>query len=207
MSLTAMPVSFSGKTPQPVTAEVAVTRMTIRGTRVWMTYRPDKSEWRRRESCGLGPVLAWDLLDTLMDFPADMAVPVACLDGPVRRRLAAAPAGVVNFSVEGVTRAVVPAVMPLLAVITARDWRKGMAGASRFANYCRRLVVVPDLGGDTEEALATAERRGTGMAVGHAGEASMLLEPAPLPDWEPTPAWWRFCEEIYSQAVSAEPKV
>ena len=29
----------------------------------------------------------------------------------------------------------------------------------------------------------------------------MLLDPAPVPGWEPTPAWWRFCEEIYGQAA------
>lgn len=206
MSPAPMPVCLSGTTPQPATEEVAVTRMTVRGTRVWMAYRPDQSEWRRRQACGLGPVMAWDLLDTLMDFPAGMPVPVSCLDGPVRRRLAAAPAGVVRFGADGVTRTVVPAVMPLLAVITTRDWRKGLAAASQFANYCRRLVVAPGLEEASEEALAAARVRGTGMATGSAGRARVLLEPAPVPDWEPTPAWWRFCEEIYVQAASAEPR-
>jgi hypothetical protein len=126
------------------------------------------------------------------------------MDGPVRRRLAAAPPGVVRFGADGVTRTVVPAVMPLLAVITARDWRKGLAAASRFASYCRRLVVAPDLGDDTEEALAAARRWGTGVAIGRAGQAGVVLEPAPVPGWEPTPAWWRFCEEIYGQAPRAE---
>ena len=146
MSPAPMPVCLSGATPRPATEEVAVTRMTVRGTRVWMAYRPDQREWRRRQACGLGPVLAWDLLDTLMDFPAGMAVPVSGLDGPVRRRLAAAPPGVVRFGADRVTRTVVPPVMPLLAVITTRDWRTGLAAASRFANYCRRLVVAPGLG-------------------------------------------------------------
>lgn len=205
MSAAVMPVCLSGTTPRPATEEVAVTRMTVRGTRIWMAYRPDRREWRRRQACGLGPVLAWDLLDTLMDFPAGMAVPADGLDRPVRRRLAAAPSGVVRFGADGVTRTVVPAVMPLLAVITGRDWRAGLAGASRFANYCPRLVVVRDPGECTGEALEAARRRGAGLAVGRAGQARVLAEPAPVPGWEPTPAWWRFCEEIYGQAAGAGP--
>jgi hypothetical protein len=203
MSPAPMPVCLSGPTPRPATEEVTVTRMTVRGTRVWMAYHPDQREWRRRRACGLGPVLAWDLLDTLMDFPAGMAVPVSGLDGPVRRRLAAAPPGVVRFDADMVTRTVVPPVMPLLAVVTTRDWRAGLAAASRFANYCRRLVVAPGLGEGSEEALAAARARGTGMAAGGAEQAQVLVEPAPVPGWEPTPAWWRFCEEIYGQRVTA----
>jgi hypothetical protein len=204
MSPAAMPVCFSGTTPQPATREVTVTRMTVRSTPVWMAYRPDRREWGRREACGLGPVVAWDLLDTLMDFPAGMAVPAASLDGAVRRRLTAAPPGVVRFGPEGVTRTIVPAVIPLLAIITARDWRTGLKSASRFANYCRRLIVAPDLGESSAGALAAARLRGTGVAIGRADQAQVLLEPRPVPDWEPTPAWWRFCEEIYGQAVKAE---
>ena len=108
MSPAPMPVCLSGPTPRPATEEVAVTRMMVRGTRAWMAYHPDQREWRRRQACGLGPVLAWDLLDTLMDFPAGIAVPVSGLDGPVRRRLAAAPPGVVRFGADMVTRTVVP---------------------------------------------------------------------------------------------------
>jgi hypothetical protein len=206
MSPAAMPVCFSGTTPRPATHEVAVTRMTVRRTQVWMTYRPDQREWRRREAYGLGPVVAWDLLDTLMDFPADMAVPIASLDPPVRRRLAAAPQGVVRFGQEGMTRTIVPAVTPLLAIITTRDWRNGLKSASRFANYCRRLIMAPDLGEGSEDVLAAAQLQGTGVAIGRAGQAQVLLEPRPVPDWEPTPAWWRFCEEIYGQAARAKPR-
>ena len=34
-----------------------------------------------------------------------------------------------------------PAVTPLLAIVTTRDWASGLARASRFAPYCRRLAV------------------------------------------------------------------
>jgi hypothetical protein len=106
----AMSVCFSGATPQPATREVALTRMTLRSTQVWMAY----------------------------------TVPT----GPV------------------------PAVTPLLAIITARDWRTGLKSASRFANYCRRLIVAPGLGDSSQRAPAgraaapnrSGDRRGPGAA-------------------------------------------
>ena len=95
--------------------------------------------------------------------------------------------------------------MPLLAVITTRDWRKGLAAASRFAYYCPLVVAA----GPRRRVRRRWRQRGNSglrAAVSPASPARVLLEPAPVPDWEPTPAWWRFCEEIYGQAASAEPR-
>ena len=50
MSAALMPVCQSGSAPWPASEDVAVSRMTVRGTRVWMAYRPDRGEWRRREA-------------------------------------------------------------------------------------------------------------------------------------------------------------
>lgn len=86
-------------------------------------------------------MLAWDLLDTLMDLPAGLPVPAAGLSQPARRRVCRAPAGVARVSGGQVTRDLVPAVTPLLAIVTTRDWASGLARASRFAPYCRRLAV------------------------------------------------------------------
>ena len=149
-------VCLSGTSPQPATEEVAVTRMTVRGTRAWIAYRPDQREWRRRQACGLGPVMAWDLLDTLMDFPAGMPVPVAawtarCGAGSPRRRPAWCASGGRGDP------DLVPAVTPLLAVVTTRDWREGLAAASRFAIYCRRW---------SWRRAGAGERGGTGGGAG-----------------------------------------
>ena len=46
MSAALMPVCQSGSAPWPASEDVAVSRMTVRGTRVWMAYRPDRGEWR-----------------------------------------------------------------------------------------------------------------------------------------------------------------
>jgi hypothetical protein len=99
-----------------------------------------------------------------------------------------------------VVRDLVPAVTPLLAVVTAADWGTGLARASRFASYCRRMVLssaVP-ISGQIPE---TAGRLGIGLAVQDgSGPPEILLEPEPVLDWQPTTAWWRFCEVIWDEA-------
>jgi hypothetical protein len=202
MSSAATLVRFSEGTPQPAAEGISVTRVRVFGTWVWMTYRRDERELRRRHAHGLGAVLAWDLLDTLMDLPAQFPVPLAGLAEPARRRLCKAPAGVVCVSGRSVTRELVPPVMPLLAVVTAVDWREGLAAASRFAPYCRRMVMLQGLRDRRAEVLTLARRHGIGVATGPAHPAGVLLEPEVVSDWQPTPAWWRFAETIHGQAGS-----
>jgi hypothetical protein len=201
MSSTSTLVRFSGATPRPAAEDISVTRVRVFDTSVWMTYRRDDAEWHRRSIHGVGGVLAWDLLDTLMDLPAGLPVPLSSLARGDRRLLRRAPHGVVAVSGGNITRRLVPAVTPLLAVVTSRTWRDGLVAASRFAAYCSRMVVVPEIPGDRAEALMLAGLYGIGVAVGQAHPARVLLEPEPLTDWQPTPAWWRFSETIYGQAV------
>jgi hypothetical protein len=202
MSSAASLVELSGTGPRPARDDVQVTRALVLDTCVWIVFRYDRSEAGRRAACGLGAVLGWDLLDTLMDLPAGLPVPAAALARAARRRVFGAPTGVVRISGGQVIRDLVPAVTPLLAIITARDWAGGLVRASRFAPYCRRMVVGPSP--TTGEVLQTAKRLGIGMAVrGGAGAADVLLEPEPVEDWQPTTAWWRFCEVIYGHAATA----
>lgn len=202
MSSAATLMRLFGGRPQPATGDISITRARVLGTRAWMIYRGDDREWRRRSAEGLGAVLAWDLLDTLMDLSAGMPVPMSSLTGPAQRRLRKASPGVACISGSVITRQIVPAVTPLLAVIGTRSWRDGLVAASRFACYCPRIVAVPALGGDEAEALALAREFGIGLAVSRAASAGVLLEPEPVPDWEPTPAWWWLCEDIYRQAAA-----
>jgi hypothetical protein len=200
MSSAAGLVQLSGTWPRPARDDVQVTRARVLGTRAWIAFRYDRPEACRRAAGGLGAVLGWELLDTLMDLPAGLPVPAAALTLPARRRVTRAPAGVAHVSDGHITRDLVPAVMPLLAIVTAGDWADGLTRASRFASYCRRMVVGPGLppGG---EALRTAARLGIGAAVRSGqGPAEVVLEPEPVADWQPTTAWWRFCEAIYGQA-------
>ena len=180
MSSAAALVELSGTGPRPARDDVQVTRALVLepepGSRS-VTTGPRRAGGPR---AAWAPVLAWDLLDTLMDLPAGLPVPAAALTRPARRRVAGAPTGVVRVSGGQVTRDLVPAVTPLLAIITARDWAGGLARASRFAPYCRRMVVGPRPAGGGE-VLQTADRLGIGVAVrGGAGAAEVLLEPEPV---------------------------
>jgi hypothetical protein len=129
-----------------------------------------------------------------------MPVPLSALSSPARRRVAEAAPGVARVAEGQVIRELVPAVTPMLAVVAAPDWGTGLARASRFASYCRRMVLgsaLPTSG----QVLETAGRLGIGVAVQDgSGPAEILLEPAPVPDWQPTTAWWRFCEVVWDQA-------
>jgi len=192
---------LSAGRPQPAKDGVGVIRARILGTPTWMMYRADDREWARRRAEGLGAILALDLLDTLMDLPAGLPVPLPALTSPARRRLRQAAPGVVSISCGAVTRQIVPPVTPLLAVVRTRSWRDGLASASRFACYCPRIALVPPLGSDAAEALALAREYGIGLAVSASASAGVLLDPEPVTDWEPTPAWWWLCEDIYRQAA------
>jgi hypothetical protein len=201
MSAPAPLVRLSGLTPRPTGDDVQVTRVQVFDTRAWITFRYDRSEAARRRAYTLGAVLNWELLDTLMDLPAGLPVPVNALPGPARRRIANAAPGVARIAGGDVTRDLIPAVAPLLAIVSARDWGNGLTQASRFASYCRRMVVGSGLIAGAE-VLEAAARLGIGVAVDTAsGPARVLLEPEPVPDWQPTTAWWRFCEVTYGHAA------
>ena len=194
-------VELSGTGPRPARDDVHITRAQILDTSAWIAFRYVRPEAARRVACGLGPVLAWDLLDTLMDLPAGLPVPATALTRPAHRRVCQAPAGVVQISGGQVIRDLVPAVTPLLAIVAARYWPSGLVRASRFAPYCRRMVVGPGLPADGD-ILRTAARLGIGVAVrGGPGAAEVLLEPQLVEDWQPTTAWWRFCEVIYGHTA------
>jgi|SRR5215470_3825588 len=198
---TAELVRFCGTTPTPyvATENVGVGWVHMFGTGAWIAYRRDDVEWCRRGDSS--PILALDVLDTLMTLPAGLEVPVAAVARADRRLLRGLPPGSLDWSATTVTRLVVPALTPLLAVVRSTGWLDGLRAASRFAAYCRRLVIVPAVPAERGTALAQAAVYGIGVAVAdEAGDPQIVVEPEPLPpDWQPTPAFWWFTEEVYRQ--------
>ncbi|GAB3807160.1 hypothetical protein [Micromonospora zhanjiangensis] len=201
MSPAATVVRFSGFVPQAATREVTVGRVEIFGVRAWLAFRRDRAELARR---GGGPAICGlDQLDALMNLPAGLPVPVASVPAGDRRLLRRLPAGSLDWSGASVTRRVVPPLVPLLAMVRARTWSAGLRAASRFGAYCPRLMMVPALPVDAEHALAQASFYGVGVAVTDRGQPRIVLESEPLADWQPTPAWWWFAEEVYRQVQPA----
>lgn len=201
MTQAATLVGFSGATPYAANEQVRVSRVRVLGTRVWMAYRRDESEWSRREHCGVGAVVDLGVLDVLMELPAGLPVPLRELRQSERRLLDRLPAGVVRRCEDTVIRQLIPAVTPLLAIVPTRDWRVGMEAASRFAVYCPRMILLSRSVDDADEALAQAALYGIGVARGGVEPSQVILEPESLSDWQPTPAWWGFGETIFGQVI------
>jgi len=173
------------------------TRVRILGTTATIVHRRDDVEHERRRLMGLADVKSMELLDVLMDLPHEVAVTRSSLSPAVLRVLQRAPAGVVHIDSTSVTRLISPAVIPVLAVVYASRWRDGLERASEFASYIPRMFVVPEAPPNSEEALAEASWYGVGVAVGPRSAPTMVLEPEPLSDWQPTTGWWWFCEQVY----------
>jgi hypothetical protein len=195
---TAALVRFCGPAPPRYapTENVGVGRVHLFGTEAWIAYRRDDDEWRRRGDSP--PILALDVLDALMTLPAGLEVPVAAVARADQRLLRELPPGSLDWSATTVTRHVVPALMPLLAMVRSTGWLEGLRAASRFAAYCPRLVLVSAVPAEWE--LAQAAVYGIGVAVADdTGDPQIVVEPEQLLDRQPTPAWWWFTEEIYQQ--------
>lgn len=186
-------------------ADVRFGRIRAFDTSAWLFYRPNASEWRRRAAVSAGSVEFLAVLDFLMELPEGLAVPVASLPARDRRMLRELPAWAVRVADGSVTRLFAPAVTPLLAVVHGRQWDDALNRASRFAAYCPRAVLVRDLPPEGSAALFDAAFYGIGVFVSDGREARMLLNPEQLPDWQPTTAWWLFCERMYRQLNSGAP--
>ncbi|MEU4419287.1 hypothetical protein AB0F81_01575 [Actinoplanes sp. NPDC024001] len=200
MSVAATLERFAAAMPPTVAEEIGISRVRMFGVRGWVAYRPDQEQLRVRQEHGIVPVLALDLLDTLMGLPLGQPIAVQSVAPAGRRRLRRLPDGAVAWSSATVTRRIAPPVTPVLAMVQATDWAKGLRAASRFAMYCRRLLVVSELPTDADVALAEASFYGIGVAVRDRETVTMVLEPEMLTDWQPTPAWWWFTEEVFRGA-------
>ncbi|MCE7010000.1 hypothetical protein LWC34_45420 [Kibdelosporangium philippinense] len=172
-------------------------KVRIFGTTATVVHRRNDIEHERRRRAGLADLRSMELLDVLMDLPTDVAVSLSSLSSAVLRVLRRAPVGVVQIDNASVTRLVSPAVTPALAVVYASRWRDGLERASEFASYVPRMFVVPETPPNATEALAEASFYGVGVAIGPRSAPTTVLEPEPLSDWQPTTAWWWFCEQVY----------
>ncbi|QQQ74218.1 hypothetical protein IOD16_23745 [Saccharothrix sp. 6-C] len=193
--------AMSGAASAMVDKETSETKARLFGISATIVHRTDHAEHGRRRGEGLGHLDSMELLDVLMELPLREALPLSSIDPSSLRVLRRAPAGVVEFTGRSVTRLVVPAVTPLLAVVHAVHWRDGLERASAFAAHCPRMFVTRELPENADEVLAEASWYGVGVAVGPRAAPTVVLEPEPLSEWRPSVAWWRFCERVYRHAL------
>lgn len=192
-------VRFAGYRPLPVGDGLEVACVRLFETSAWMLYRRDIAEHQRRQRRSLGALDDMGLLDMLMDLPSGLPVDVQSLHEAERRRIRGLPQGVVECSQASVVRLAVPPVSPVLVMVTSTDWDRGLERASRFASYCPRMLVTRRLPPTADVALSEASWYGIGVVAGEPGALETYVEAEPLEDWQPTPAWWQFCERVYGQ--------
>jgi hypothetical protein len=148
-----------------------------------------------------------------LNLPVGLAVSVEALTARERGRLARLPTGFVEWRGSEAVRRAVPVVEVALAVVFARSEPAGLVSASRFASYCRRLMVLPEPPVDEAATAMRASFYGVGIAVASSGGQTVLVPPEPVTDRRVTAAGWWFTESVYRQirpvewAAGATPEV
>ena len=170
-------------------------------------YRIDAVEAARRRRAGCSAITDLAVLDVLMGLPVGIPVAAADLTDRERRTLRRTPAGALVCTDGWVTRLAVAPVSVDLAVVRARDWRKGLARAGRFAPFCARAIHLPARPADYDDAAMQAGFFGIGILLGPRNSPDRIVEPAPHTRHRHTPAQWQFAEEVYQQTepTPAEP--
>ncbi|GAA4623744.1 hypothetical protein GCM10023196_021150 [Actinoallomurus vinaceus] len=173
-------------------------RVRMRGVDVTMAYAPDEAEQRRRAAVGLTGVTRVDLLDVLLGLPAGGRVPWEALSAKEIRAVRELPAGCADLTPAGVVRLLRRPVRAELAIVRAMSWRSGLDRAGRFGAYCARLVSLPSLPANLDEARAEADYWGVGLAAG----TQVVVPPEPFRDRAHTPAGWVFAEELHLRTLT-----
>ncbi|MFJ9127817.1 hypothetical protein ACIRJS_27325 [Streptomyces sp. NPDC102340] len=175
----------------------------IQGTLALLFYCFDDREHARRRSAGAGPLPQIDVLEALLELPADEPVALDGLGLAQRRTLGQAPPGAVEISGSAVTRRAVRPLSIELAVVRVRaaNWRRGLALAGRFAPFCARALLLDGPVPDGQELLMQASFYGTGVLLPDADELQMAVEPEPYRPHRHTAASWCFTEEVYQRVT------
>lgn len=170
---------------------------TLQGAEALFFYRLDAAEHARRRQAAAARVDRMPALETLLDLPVGIPVPLAALDTEQRRAVRALPAGCVDRDRTSVTRRAVRPARVDLAVVRASGWRQGLRDAGRFAPFCRRAMLLTRRPSHLDEALAEADFYGIGVFLAAGDGVEMVLEPAPYRPLRHTAAAWCFVEELY----------
>ena len=174
-------------------------RVRVRGVEAWVDAQVVWDEWSRRRRVGLGALTNRGSLDVLSGLTADLGIPCTSLSDRERRLIGRLPHGAAQVANGLVTRLAVPPVRVSLAIVTARQWRRGLANASRFAPYCRRVVLLRKEPEDLAELLVEASFLGVGVGVQRRDDVDWLAAPADFRPNRYTTSSWLFAEEVFDQ--------
>lgn len=175
--------------------------VSLRGSRVVLSYRLDEDECERRRAAGVGAITSPDVLNFCLGLPAGWAVPLEGLSPDERAMLDDVRSGVVAVAGGTVTRYAVPPLNVDLAMVPVCSWREGLEQAGRFAPFCARAMVLRTTPPDLDEVCVEAAFFGIGVVVAGDAEPRVLVAPEEFRRSRFTTAGWRFLEQVYEQVM------
>ena len=197
MTRTTLDLTVPGVEPPP---GVAV-RMPIkfRGVEAWADVEIVSDEYARRARVGLGALKNRTALEVLGTMPADVPIPRASLSMRERRWIGRLPEGAVRLRQGAITRLAVAPVRVVTAAVTVRDWKRGLQDATRFAPYCRRILLLPEAPPDLVHLLVDANFFGVGIGIVGGDSVDWLAPPAEFKPHRYSISSWRFAEQVFDQ--------
>ena len=180
------------------------TTMNVRGTDATIVYTPDRAELERRQEHGNPSVVRLDWLNLLMDLPVGHPVPFSSFRPAEYRALNRMPLGTVDITPGGFVRQLTHPLRVELAIVRGHQWKPGLVRASRFAPYCRRVLVLAGKPkyAILQQAAIEADVYGIGLIVNKSRTPEVVVRPGNYEKYRHTPAGWKFLEEVYQAAVS-----
>jgi hypothetical protein len=172
-----------------------------RGVDAWVDVQPVSDEWSRRRQVGLGALTIRAQLEILSRLPADLPVPWSTLASRDRRWIARLPVGTAHVDTGAVTRLAVSPVKVMTAVVTARNWRRGLHDATQFAPYCARALLIPERPADMGELLLEASFYGVGIGILGTEAVEWVCPPEEFHPTRFTTSSWLFSEQIFQQLL------
>ena len=100
-----------------------------------------------------------------------------------------------------VTRLAVPPVRVTKAVVTARNWRRGLHDATQFAPYCMRALFIPKRPTDLDELMLEASFYGVGVGILGPDAVEWVSAPAEFRPTRFTTSSWLFTEHVFQQLL------
>lgn len=182
-------------------APVQVSFRVVAGCAAAVEVVVDEAEVQRRRAAGGRPILDLDLLNLLLQIPPGRAVTEEGVSGYDWALLvkAARLAAVTVSGMPGNRQARRCAVPPLVVrhvTVTAREWRKGLSAASRFAPYASRELVLDAWPARQDVLLLEASYLGIGVTVREDAGLCRVLAPEPFCPARYTGASWLFAERM-----------
>lgn len=163
----------------------------------------DRHEHSRRQRCGLGAVTDLTLLDSLLNLPLGVPVPLDALTPRERERLSRAPEGVATHSADGVRRLVTTPAEVQAVLVHGRGWDTVLRHASTFRRAAQSIAVFPAAPRQLGQRLWEAQVEGVGVWVQDGDTLIEILPPAISDPCRVKPAWWRFHEAAYAAWLTA----